>query len=457
MTARFYTISKRTNSTKRPGGSYDSFEITLKQPTSIHEPTLVIRADSFNYNYCYIGEFSTYYFVRDVRSIANGLWEVDLKNDPMATFKNGILASTQFVERSANYANLNIIDTLVPISSAVEYSRKTVPGLAFDTSGMYFISVISNSGNQFTATYVLTASEMADFVSFIVDQSFWDSMKQTWGINPYDAILACYWLPVNSTLIAGYSTAEYMTIFDVNTQIYAYKLNNFAPRYEGNIVADIDWKYTDFRNSSPYTTMQAFIPGIGLIDIDVNSLRDSSKISFDYTLDLITGDYAVVIEGSTETGLKPIQSASGKLRVDYPVAQVQSALGLSNIVGTATGVVSAIGNFAVGNVPGGIASAIGAGSSLLSNRPVNSNGSFSSSAGFGYSGVDIVLTMYYKKVAIEPEDLKDTQGRPFYRTIQLSNLGGFTKCYNASVQISGATIDEIEAINSFLNDGFFIE
>lgn len=457
MTANFYIFSKRTNSTKRPGGASTSFEITLKQPTSIHEPTLVIRADSFPYNYCYIREFSTYYFIRDVRSIANGLWEVDLRNDPLATFKNAILGSTQFIERSARYTSPQIIDPLIPVSSAVEYSRKDVPGLAFDADGMYFVSVISNSGEQFTATYAITATAMRSFVSFIIDQSFWDSMMQTWGINPYDAILSCYWLPVNSQLMASHGSSAILTIYDVPTGISAIKLADFAPRYEGNIVANIDWKYTDFRNSSPYTTMQVFFPGVGLIDVDVNALRDSTQISFDYSLDLITGDLALIIEGVTGSDLKPIQSASGRLKVDFPVAQVQSALGLSNIVGATSGVVSAIGNFAVGNVAGGISSVISAGSSLLGNRPVNSNGAFSSSAGFGYSGVSVVITMYYKKTALEPSDVNDTQGRPFYQVAELSYMAGYTKCNNASIQISGATVDEIEAINSFLNEGFFIE
>lgn len=458
MQAEFYTISKRANSTKQPGTAEATFNITLKQPTSIHEPTLIIRASSFAYNYCYIGDFSTYYFVRDVRSIANDLWEVDLTVDALATYKGAILSTTQFVERSARFHNPQIADELIPFTGVTNVTRTDLGDLNLSIVGRYFVSVISNEGRQFTSTYVLTTIQMQQFVSFIVDQSFWDSMKQVWGINPYDAVLSCYWLPVDAEAITEYGTVADFVIFDVSVGFQALRLDDLAPRYNSKTTITIPWQFTDFRNSAPYTTMQVFFPGVGLIDMDVNNLRGCASLRTNYTLDLMTGDLAIIFEGLTsDERVRPIQSASGNVKVNFPVAQVQSALNVGSIVGAASGAVSAIGGFMSGNIASGVSSVLSGASSLLATRPVNANGAFSSSAGFGYSYARGELVLYYKVAALEPSEINNVYGRPLCRVMSLSSMAGYVKCVNASIEPNGATLEEIEAINSYMNNGFFIE
>ena len=115
-------IAKRKNSTLQPALSA-SFDVLLKTPTSLHTPTFTINATSFDYNYLKWGD--RYYFVTDVVSRNNSLWEVSAVCDVLATYKADILASTQFVCYSSHNSNTWLPDTRIPLVKATKTARET--------------------------------------------------------------------------------------------------------------------------------------------------------------------------------------------------------------------------------------------------------------------------------------------------------------------------------------------
>lgn len=84
----------------------------LKEATSILKPVVRIRttSDITTYNYMYISEFQRYYFIDDIVSIHNDVWEISGHVDVLETFKNGILAQTAVVKRQQNKYNLYLND-----------------------------------------------------------------------------------------------------------------------------------------------------------------------------------------------------------------------------------------------------------------------------------------------------------------------------------------------------------
>lgn len=48
-------------------------------------------------------------------------------------------------------------------------------------------------------------------------------------------------------------------------------------------------------------------------------------------------------------------------------------------------------------------------------------------------------------------------GWPCHKTLILGSLSGFTLCENAQVEISGATVEELEIVKQFLESGVYIE
>ena len=87
----FGNVAKRKNSTLQ-GATTASYNVLFKSPTSLDNPVITLtHSGIFTYNYAtYNGR---YYFVTDVISRNNDLWEIHLKLDSLATYKSEILVS----------------------------------------------------------------------------------------------------------------------------------------------------------------------------------------------------------------------------------------------------------------------------------------------------------------------------------------------------------------------------
>lgn len=86
---------------------------SLKDETSILKPVVRIRSTDSGittYNYMYISEFGRYYFIDDIVSINNGLWEISGHVDVLETYKNNILAQSAVIRRQQNKYNLYLND-----------------------------------------------------------------------------------------------------------------------------------------------------------------------------------------------------------------------------------------------------------------------------------------------------------------------------------------------------------
>lgn len=181
MNVNFYNFSKRPNSTKRPTGNGTIYQCTLiEENTSIISPTLKLKlptGESFiNKNYCYIADFERYYFVSDV-SYNLGVWFISLNCDVLATAKNIIGASTQYVMRSSSLFDGDIIDTAYPTKTEQEYEQFTSDyGSIWGTTDPCFIvgiiggmdlspsSAVMYNYNGSVIYYVLTHDQLYQFI-----------------------------------------------------------------------------------------------------------------------------------------------------------------------------------------------------------------------------------------------------------------------------------------------------
>lgn len=118
MQAIFYKFSKRKNSTAVPGGQGNERDLTLKNGSSIITPTFLVAGESFDYNYCSFN--GRYYWITDITSVRNELWEVQCRVDVLASWKNEILNSKGFVKYSSSDNNQNIKDGRNVVTSNVE-------------------------------------------------------------------------------------------------------------------------------------------------------------------------------------------------------------------------------------------------------------------------------------------------------------------------------------------------
>ena len=71
----------------------------LKGETSITDPIITIDLENPSlYNYAYIQAFKRYYFINDIKSIRNNLWELSIHVDVLMTYKNEIGNCTAIID-----------------------------------------------------------------------------------------------------------------------------------------------------------------------------------------------------------------------------------------------------------------------------------------------------------------------------------------------------------------------
>lgn len=86
---------------------------TLKEETSVIDPVIKIQGDIGNFttcNYMFIPTFGRYYFITDIRSITNNIFEVSGHVDVLNTYSDAIRSNTAIIRRQENDWNLYLND-----------------------------------------------------------------------------------------------------------------------------------------------------------------------------------------------------------------------------------------------------------------------------------------------------------------------------------------------------------
>lgn len=132
--------------------SVGTYTGTLKDECSITRPEIMLKISSFptNANYAYIAQFNRYYFIVDSPTYRNGLWIVNLKSDPLMSFKTQIKNNSAVVERQERNFNDYLIDGELPIENdSDEVTKLFSGGLSFTNE--YDLIVISSDSSSSSA------------------------------------------------------------------------------------------------------------------------------------------------------------------------------------------------------------------------------------------------------------------------------------------------------------------
>lgn len=97
MELKLYHVSDGDNVINKTKQLISTLTINLKRDVNISSPSLILTTDSPNgfdgVNYAEITELGRFYFVDDIRSLSNKIWELTLSCDVIETYKVDILSS----------------------------------------------------------------------------------------------------------------------------------------------------------------------------------------------------------------------------------------------------------------------------------------------------------------------------------------------------------------------------
>lgn len=466
MQAIFYQFAKRTNSTKRPSGG-QGFGIDLKAPCNIINPEIKIATqnDPTGYNYCYLPTFSRYYWVKNW-TYANGLWNASLTVDTLASYRDQIGSSTEYVVRSSAQYDSSISDSLYPAKATVQSVTNAFQGGFAETisEGFFVIGFIAKTPNSIGAvTYVVMSpgnakklsSKLLTDVSYLsIDNAEISDSLTKILFNPYQYIVSCNYFPFSIAEI----TAHLPLVSSIDVGWWSVNIpcwilgadnNNLIKSVRVGIPKHPQAASRGgYCNASPYTDYTIFLQPFGVIPLDASKLWGATTLSIQYTVDLFTGDS--ILRMFTDTN-QLVHETTAKLGVPIQLSNitfdVPSGGGLLQ-----TGIAAAFGGLQAA-LTGGSFTDVGNGilnAAQATNADVASKGATGSTIAF--DSIPYMVARF--KILVD--DNNEDHGRPLCKRVQLSTIPGFIMVDDPDIALN-ATAAEIDSVKSYLKNGFFYE
>lgn len=484
-TVSFGTFSKRRNSTKQPSGLSDTRNVKLKDLTSVDSPTFILTGNDFTYNYA--DWEGRYYFITDIRSMHNNLIEVDCILDVLATYKSEILASTQYVCYSSLHGGAWLADTRLVVQKDATVSRNIITLPFIDANGCYILSVVGQSGVD---VFRVTRSTIQNLIEGLQDwrdnlgqdikttfdfsddlaayESIANALTDTGLIgNAYETavqcIRSCHWVPFSDLVVGGTLSNIYLGNYPAKNQgtlLSGYKLSGTFD--SGNEPIAIPWQYNDYRRAY-CESVYLYLPFVGMVNIATDEIVGSSSLYVKYSI--TPSDGQVCYEVSADNQI--IGTYGGNCKMDIPIGINQkSSLGdiattmfagaektINSAIHSSVSPVSA--SAATVGVGLGIASSTYEVGNVTASTHMSCIGGIGGGAGAGLTRNVVCFTVAHS-TSCTPSAMQATMGLPTMKPVQLSSLSGFCQCANAHVD-APAMAHELDAIDSFLNSGFYIE
>lgn len=496
MQVNLYTFNKKVNSTKRPSGG-TSFNVVLKDGCNIINPVLVFAGivNPTAYNYAYIPDFNRYYFVTNWEAYRDR-WIVSLAVDVLASYKEQIGASTQYIGRSETTYNGDIIDDLYPAIGSYSRTEKTIASIwagANAHSGSFVFSVANDVSAPTGASYYVTNYAGFEAIRTILfGQDFYDLILN--GIwTPGNFVLSCKWFPVSFPVNGGRISKIALghLTWDLPADVNVYILSNAMVSDLATSVTVPRHPQSDSRGAylrhSPYTQYSIFFPPFGLFEIDPGALYDITNITFNVVTDPISGIGTLAVTAGTAL----FAVYQNNIGVDIPLTSRDVDVGGLVTNGIAAGMASAAADNAwrgisISGLPAGAASAgttalstqvtstaipaagaavsgLGAfavaggiamaaiGNAIKSTVPTSHNITGSSGSFAPYSWQPRLISSF-----INIADEHEEAGRPLLEERTIGDLSGYVQVIDPHFEIA-MTDTEMTALISAATSGFFYE
>lgn len=487
LTATFYSFTKKVNSTKLPTGG-SSYSIVLKDDCSIVNPSILVDLGNPSpWNYVHVPYFDRYYFIDDWIS-DGGLWRAECSVDVLASFRNIINNSTQYVLRSASKKDTFIINNAYVSTKESEYYHDSLPfptDFPFIGNASYILAIANNStlGKVNGVQYVICSqAQMNTLLNNILNDSNdfgWGSTEATFGltaavaravVNPLQYISTCFLLPY------GVNVSPQTVLVPVNgIKVGFWTLdpgtyNAVVPSYPGAPIFSEETEITlpihpqsedigRWLEGYPYSKYTLYAGPFGVINLD-NSLFIGKRTTTGGGIKLtlrVSGDYLgkarleVLNNYTDDSGSHSVLVAKAYADVSVPIALSQTKNDILSFIGSMGGAVSGI-------VSSGGASAISSAARL--SESIDSMFPKPEVKGFNQSALQVYEKWFVDSefVIVSSRDQVNTNllGAPLCEVINLNQLTGFCQCDNPVIDIN-STHSETEQIINYMKGGFFIE
>lgn len=523
FTIRLYNFNKKPNSTAVPAVAGTSYSCTMKTVSSLLSPVIDI-ADTKQtgaiplFNYAYIADFDRYYFIDDV-SWSQGIWSLSMHTDVLASFRQDIRNSRQYVLRSASMYDEDIPDSLYMTKASsygksfskseyagtgsypngVRYYRPKNGGTGVTsqyfngtyTDGEFVVGIVgnntagvtyysfSNSGykNLISQITTLVPSDATDASASVIN-SIVDPLQYVTSVRWFPAVINPSGTTVTSLTIGGYpiTLSPGGRTLDASDVIAYYCSIDIPTRSD----------MRPYMKLSPFREISLVFQPFGVIPLDSTKLYNSSSVLVEWIIDYTTGAAVLNVYRGTQSYLNReglIYSTSTEYGVEIPLSTLKMdwkaglAISAMQWLGQKAGWSSGPtgeqvldGLIADGTVTSADLEAAG----INVDATVKPKSMYDTVMDFAASALGQLSTTgaigsflgyMFEKPRIEAwfnyqvEYDDERFGRPLYQTVRLENLDGYTICQNPMINFTYKHPLEMEqiAIYRMLSAGIYLE
>lgn len=302
---QFYKFSKLPNSTKRPSGTAKEYQCLLKDACSVLNPSIELyipfTENPAQYNYCYIPAWDRYYYVSDWSYSPRTCWMATLNNDALASWRDTIGAASEYVERAASSYDLAVGDSIYPATATRTTQRVESTDIWFNksfASGFYVVGIINGDSNAIGGVgyYIFSPQDFRDFCHTLLATDDWVG-EQTFlktEFNPFQYITTAVWFPLANPILPTTPKLSSIDFGWWTLDCACWRLSATTNGLTLNLPGWTIPKHPQaargkWLNLSPYSIYALQLYPFGIIDIPAERIIDSTKISGDITIDLVTG------------------------------------------------------------------------------------------------------------------------------------------------------------------------
>ena len=460
LTVKFYSVSKAVNSTALPTGEPMAvYECRMLDACSILRPVILLnvgpQANPTGANYAYIAEYNRYYWVSDW-TVNRGQWVATLSIDPLASWKEEIGNTFQYVLRSSSESNPTVQDSMYPATSASTWDSAVPSENPFAHelgSGEYVIGIVGGSGAMGAVSYyVMTPAQFRAFGQKLYGETgIYDIAAEQIAafktqFNPLQYIVYCQWFPFALPKGEALSAVDFGW-WKLTTQCYKLPSNPiYIVTTEFALPNHPQLSRGTYLNKSPFSRYDLIYGTFGKVPLDTSGLPDTLNrtVNANMQVDLVTG-YAIL--QVTSPGGGTLAYASGKIGVDISLAQIAVDYKGAAVQAVQT-VGAAIASSGASLLTGGVSGISNAIDSLIPQmRTSGSNGSIAD-----YYIIPRIICQFINIAAEDNERL----GRPLCARRKINTLSGFLQTVDTELEIP-ATSGEIDMIKSYMEGGMHFD
>ena len=303
----------------------------------------------------------------------------------------------------------------------------------------------STSPIGFHALYVPSASQLQDFNDYLWGNDFFDNVKKLFQ-DPMQGIISLhkvYFSPTikgNTSIVIGKQNTGVNSDY-TDTQYYEIDCGTVR----------IEEFFKDVRDYKGYTSIQLYLPFIGIEEVNVNDLMNKN-VNITYKIDILTGNCIAIISAKTFSGVNQILYIfNGNCSETVPISgsnYTSILMSSLSVVGAVVGTVASDGLLAPTLLSSGASLGKQLGNTIQRSGSIGGN--------FGALSPKKPYIIINRSVAYDAYNYQDLYGFPANKTISLGVCSGYTRVKSVHVEGIVCTDEEKDMIEQQLMKGVIV-